>query len=137
VIVADFGTALTFDVISKERAYIGGVIAPGLSLMFDYLAEKTALLPHLSPAAISSRVGRSTEEAMLIGAHDGYRGMVSGILAGLQREVGECSVCATGGYAEWVLEEGAEQIKIMPDLTLLGLGLIYELNRAQFTPHRA
>ena len=49
MIVADFGTALTFDVVSRTRGYVGGVIAPGLPLMFDYLAEKTALLPHIEP----------------------------------------------------------------------------------------
>ena len=73
LIVADFGTAVTFDCISRTRGYIGGVIAPGLPLMFSYLAEKTALLPHIGVGATRSRVGRNTAEAMRLGARWGYR----------------------------------------------------------------
>lgn len=129
VVVADFGTALTFDVISAQGSYIGGVIAPGLPMMFDYLAERTALLPRVEVATVSRAVGRSTEEAMQIGARSGYRGMVKGVLDDICAETGECRLCATGGYAEWVLAEWQGQIEIVPDLTLLGLGRIYELNR--------
>jgi len=129
VVVADFGTALTFDVVSAQGAYIGGVIAPGLPMMFDYLSERTALLPHVEAADVVGAVGKSTEEAMQIGARAGYRGMVKGVLDDICAEIGECSLCATGGYAEWVLAEWDRDIAIIPELTLIELGRIYELNR--------
>ncbi len=122
---------MTFDIISEEIAYIGGIIAPGLPLMFDYLAEKTALLPQLTPDPIKKSVGKSTEEAMRIGAQKGYCGMVRGILDGLHAEIGDFAVCATGGYARWVLEKCKRDVKIVPDLTLYGLGCIYDLNCKQ------
>lgn len=129
VVVADFGTALTFDVVSARGAYIGGVIAPGLPLMFDYLAERTALLPHVEVAAVDAAVGKSSEEAMQIGARSGYRGMVKGVLGDIRAEVGPCQLCATGGHAEWVLADWEEEIEIVPELTLLGLGGIHDLNQ--------
>jgi len=131
VIVADFGTAVTFDVISKKRGYIGGVIAPGLKLMFSYLAEKTAMLPVVDPGPTQHKVGRSTEEAMRLGARWGYRGLVREIFKELKSGLGERGVhfCATGGYAPWVLRNSGIKIPIKPDLTLYGLGRIYELNQ--------
>ncbi len=129
VIIADFGTALSFDVVAEKRGYIGGVIAPGLPLMFDYLAEKTALLPHLTARTVRRAVGRSTEEAMQIGAREGYRGMVRGIIDRLHEEIGaRAPVCATGGYAGWVLRGWKPTIKVIPNLTLEGLARIYALN---------
>jgi len=131
VIVADFGTAVTFDVISKKRGYIGGVIAPGLKLMFSYLAEKTAMLPVVEPGPTQHKVGRSTEEAMRLGARWGYRGLVREILKELKAGLGERGVriCATGGYAPWVLRNSGMKIPIRPNLTLYGLGRLYELNQ--------
>ena len=139
VIVVDFGTALTFDIISSGKAYIGGVIAPGLPLMTDYLFERTALLPKLT---LKSRqlsrgvkrmraVGKSTKEAMLIGARFGYLGMVKEILACLRKDMQPHKVrlCATGGYAKMVLAGSNLHIHIDPDLTLYGTSRIYELNR--------
>mgnify|MGYP003588145327 CR=1 FL=1 len=130
VIVADFGTAVTFDVVSASRGYIGGVIAPGLMLMFTYLAEKTALLPAIRPGHIGHKVGRSTEEAMQLGARWGYRGLVREILGELKKSLGRTRVktCATGGFAEWVLKGSGLDIPVLPDLTLYGLGRIYMLN---------
>lgn len=130
VIVADFGTAVTFDVVSRTKGYIGGVIAPGLPLMFSYLAEKTALLPRIRPRRVRAGVGRSTESAMRLGAVWGYRGLVREILRELKRQFREkrVRVCATGGYAGWVLRGSGMKVPIDPDLTLRGLGRIYELN---------
>lgn len=130
VVVCDFGTALTFDVIVKETGYSGGIICPGLPLMFDYLAERTALLPHIKPAKIAHAVGRNTKEAMRIGARLGYRGMVREVLAALQKELGvrKLNVCATGGFAEWVLKDWDMEIPVDKNLTLKGLGFIGELN---------
>lgn len=130
VIVADFGTALTFDVIDRDNAYIGGVIAPGLPLMTDYLADRTALLPLISPRGRCERVGRSTEGAMRIGARIGYRGMVREITAHLMQSppTREAALCATGGFADWVLKGSGLAYRIDPDLTLSGIGVIHALN---------
>ena len=133
LIVADFGTAVTFDCVSRWRGYIGGVIAPGLPLMFSYLAEKTALLPHIGVGATRSRVGRSTAEAMRLGARWGYRGMVREIVAELLRnpELRGARLVATGGYAAWVVRGLAPRMIVDQTLTLYGLGVAYELNHDQ------
>jgi len=130
VIVADFGTAVTFDIVSGTKGYIGGVIAPGLSLMFSYLSEKTALLPHIKPGPVRHSVGKSTVEAMRLGAVWGYRGLVREILKELTSRIGEKNIklCATGGYAEWVLRGSGIAMPVDPDLTLRGLGRIFDLN---------
>lgn len=130
VVVADFGTALTFDIVTTRGGYAGGIIAPGLPLMFSYLAEKTALLPHIAPGPVRGMVGKSTEEAMRIGARYGYRGMVREILLNLQKRMGSraLTVCATGGYAAWVLKGMEFEVVIDPQLTLYGIGLIGEMN---------
>lgn len=129
-VVCDFGTALTFDVLAAERGYVGGIICPGLPLMFDYLAEKTAQLPHVAPAKTDAVVGRNTEQAMQIGAQLGYRGMVREILNALRRDLDapDLPVCCTGGYAEWIFEGWDVAAVIDPKLTLKGLGIIGELN---------
>ncbi len=130
VIVADFGTALTFDIVSAAGAYIGGVIAPGLHLMADYFSEKTALLPHIDIRGRVGRVGRSTEGAMRIGARIGYRGMVREIVEHLRQDAREAnaSLCATGGHAGWVLKDLGMPFTVDPNLTLVGLRVIWELN---------
>jgi len=129
VVVCDFGTALTFDIIKKNEGYVGGIICPGLPLMFDYLAEKTELLPHIKPIKTAHVVGKSTEEAMTIGAHLGYLGMVKEILARLRKELGHgTKVCATGGFAEWVFEGWEHPVPVDSQLTLKGLARIAELN---------
>lgn len=130
VVVADFGTAVTFDVVARGGTYVGGVIAPGLSMMTDYLAEKTALLPHVELRGACRGVGRSTEGAMRIGARVGYRGMVVEIVKHVTAAMGETRVelCATGGFARWALRGTDMPFHFRPDLTLYGLGRIYELN---------
>ena len=129
VVVADFGTALTFDVVSSAGDYIGGVIAPGPPFMTDYLAEKTALLPRVTAGRVRHRVGRSTVEAMRIGARIGCWGLVREILAHLRSELGaDTPCCATGGYAGRALAGFDMPVEIVPDLTFRGLLRIYELN---------
>lgn len=128
-VVCDFGTALTFDILRRPGGYVGGIICPGLPLMFDYLAEKTALLPHVTPSVATGIIGRSTVEAMQIGAHWGYLGMVREIVGRLRKELGaEVPVCATGGYAAWVFEGWDGTIPVDPHLTLKGLARIGQLN---------
>jgi len=132
VIVADFGTALTFDIVSQDDAYIGGVIAPGLPLMTDYLSEKTALLPRIQLKGPHGKAGRSTVEAMRIGAKVGYRGMVREIVEHIQSGLREkATLCATGGFARWALEDSGMPFVFDRDLTLYGLSRIYELNCGQ------
>lgn len=129
-VVCDFGTALTFDVLDGKRGYIGGIICPGLPLMFDYLSEKTALLPHVKPVKTKAVVGRNTTQAMQIGARLGYRGMVREILHSLEKDLGakKLPVCCTGGYAGWIFKDWDIEATIDPNLTLKGLGIIGELN---------
>ena len=130
IIVADFGTALTFDVISRDSKYIGGVIAPGLPLMTDYLAEKTALLPRIKLKGQCHKIGRSTISAMLIGAKIGYRGIVREVTNHLITGLGmkRVKLLATGGYAQWALQGLDMPFELDPELTLYGLLKIYELN---------
>lgn len=130
LIVADFGTALTFDIVDRTATYVGGVIAPGLPLMTDYLAEKTALLPHISLKGRCARVGRSTAGAMRVGARIGYRGIVREIISHLTEDsdlVG-ATLCATGGYASWALRGAGMPFHFDPLLTLRGLARIADLN---------
>lgn len=135
VIVADFGTAVTFDVVTRKHGYVGGVIAPGLPLMFSYLSEKTAKLPHIAPGPVRGRIGRSTESAMRLGARWGYRGMVREILGELLRhsDLRQAQLVATGGYAGWVVQGLKPRMIVDPDLTLYGLGRIHDLNREHRT----
>src|SRR5690606_11193818 len=99
-IVIDFGTAVTFDVVSAGPAYCGGVIAPGPGAMQDYLGRRTALLPQIVLAEPRSAIGKSTEEAMQAGAVLGYRGLVREIIARLRDEMGgDPVIVATGGDA--------------------------------------
>src|SRR4029077_1468305 len=103
-VVVDFGTAVTFDVVNRAGDYVGGIIAPGLAAMTEYLHEKTALLPRIKIREIKSVVGKSTEEAMLVGAVHGYRGLIQGLLLQLKQELktSRLPVVATGGYAKLI-----------------------------------
>ena len=126
IIVMDFGTALTAAVITKDRVWRGGVIAPGFPLMRDYLFERTAKLPKMKLSfAGAPRIGRSTEEAMRFGAIVGYRGMVREIVTTLKANFNEdFKLVATGGFAKWALKALDLPFTIDPDLTLYGAGLI-------------
>lgn len=130
-VVIDFGTAVTFDILSADRHYIGGVIAPGLRLMTDYLHERTALLPRVDLCEPSSAIGQSTVGAIQAGAAIGYRGMVQGILEALKKEMPAglpVHVVATGGDAEWIMSGMKENIPVDPDLTLHGLRIVANLH---------
>jgi type III pantothenate kinase len=131
-IVVDFGTAVTFDVVSAERCYIGGVIAPGLEAMTSYLYNKTALLPKLSLSEPRRAVGKSTRAAMMSGAIFGYRGLVKEILAQISREAfggRRPRVIATGGCAHLIARKLPEIDEVHPHLTLEGLRIIANLAR--------
>jgi type III pantothenate kinase len=130
-IVVDFGTAVTFDVISTQRAYIGGVIAPGLDAMTNYLYQRTALLPKLTLSEPHNAIGKSTRAAMMSGAIFGYRGLVREILAQIRHEAfgrHRPMIVATGGYAHLIAARMPMITAIHPHLTLEGLRIIGNLN---------
>ena len=128
VVVLDFGTAVTFDVVNRAGNYAGGIIAPGLAAMTDYLHEKTALLPRIKIREIKTSIGKSTEEAMLVGAVHGYRGLVRELIGELKRElkVKRLPVVATGGYAKLMASKLTEISAVEPNLTLEGLRITWE-----------
>lgn len=130
-VVVDFGTALTFDIISPDGKYIGGVIAPGLEAMTDYLHQRTALLPKVTLLEPPGAIGKSTRHAMLAGAVYGYRGLVREILEQVKKELGwkkKLKVVATGGYADLIAAGLPEIGTVVPELTLDGLRIIGTLN---------
>ena len=129
-IVVDFGTALTFDIVNSSSEYIGGVIAPGLASVTDYLYQRTALLPRINLVEPRSVIGKSTVAAMRVGAVIGYRGLVKEILHALRGERGmrNAIIVATGGYADLMAKKIPEIQRINPMLTLEGLRFIYLRN---------
>src|SRR6184192_3413450 len=130
-VVVDFGTAVTFDIVSDRRTYIGGVIAPGLEAVTNFLYQRTALLPRLSLKEPRRAIGRSTIDAMLSGAVFGYRGLVREILARIQAEQfpsGKLHVVATGGYARLIAAQLPEITAVRAHLTLEGLRIVANLN---------
>ena len=130
VVVVDFGTAVTFDVVNAKGNYAGGIIAPGLAAMTDYLHEKTALLPRIKITEPKNVVGKSTEQAMLAGAVYGYRGLVRELIAELKSELEarRLPVVATGGYAKLIAAGLREISAVEPNLTLEGLRLVWQFN---------
>jgi type III pantothenate kinase len=130
-IVVDFGTAVTFDIVSEHKDYIGGVIAPGLEAMTNFLYQRTALLPKVSLQEPRSAIGRSTIAAMRAGAVFGYRGLVGEIIARIKAEKfarRKVHVVATGGYARLIAATLKEISAIHPHLTLEGLRIVANLN---------
>ena len=127
VVVVDFGTAVTFDVVNKRGDYCGGIIAPGLSVMTEYLHEKTALLPRIRIRDTRNVVGKSTEQAMLVGAVHGYRGLVRELIRELKRELAapRLPVVATGGYGGLIARKLPEISAVDPLLTLEGLRIVW------------
>jgi type III pantothenate kinase len=124
-VVVDFGTAVTFDIISQSRKYIGGVIAPGLGAMTEYLYQRTALLPRIDLSEPSNIIGKSTKEAMLAGAIFGYRGLVRQIVTEIVGKLeGKAHIVATGSYASLIAAKLPELQIVDPDLTLEGLRII-------------
>lgn len=125
-VVVDFGTAVTFDVVDRQGNYVGGIIAPGLAAMTDYLHEKTALLPKIRIREVSAVIGKNTEQAMLIGAVHGYRGLIRELAHELRRELKarRLPIVATGGYAKLMAAKLPEITAVEPLLTLEGLRLL-------------
>jgi type III pantothenate kinase len=135
LIVVDFGTATTFDIVDQDGAYLGGVIAPGINLSLEALHMAAARLPRIGIGRPQSVIGTSTVPAMQSGVYWGYVGLVEGLLARIKAEYGgPMKVIATGGLAP-IFAEGTMQIEhIEPDLTLDGLTMLAERNPAPVMP---
>jgi type III pantothenate kinase len=131
LIVVDFGTATTFDVVDETGAYLGGVICPGINLSLEALHQAAARLPRIGIGRPQSVIGRSTVPAMQSGMYWGYIGLIEGLLNRIMTEFGgPMRVVATGGLAP-LFSEGTLMIQhIEPDLTLDGLRLLAERNPA-------
>jgi type III pantothenate kinase len=134
-IVVDFGTATTFDAISREGDYVGGAIAPGLGIAAEALFSRTAKLPRIEMTAPPAAIGRNTVHAMQSGLVLGYVGLIEGLVARIRAELGgRAKVVATGGMAHILAEQTAVIEAVDPMLTLEGLRLIYQLNQNEFAP---
>ncbi len=131
VIVTDFGTATTFDVVSKEGDYMGGAIATGIGTAAEALFIRAAALPRVELVRPKRAIGTSTIAAMQSGIVFGYVALVEGMIARIQKELGEpAKVVATGGFAEVIAKETAIINVVNRDLTLVGLRLIYLMNKS-------
>jgi type III pantothenate kinase len=129
VIVTDLGTATTFDTVSKEGDYLGGAIAPGIMTGAEALSTRTSMLSRVELTRPKRAIGTSTTAAMQSGIIFGYVGLIEGIVARIQKELGEkAKVIATGGYATLIAKETKVFDEVNPALTLIGLKLIYEIN---------
>ena len=130
LLVIDFGTATTFDVVSASGAYTGGIIAPGINLSLDALVSAAAKLPRIAIEAPESPsvVGRTTESQMLIGIYWGYVAMIEGLTERIKREIGRpLTVVATGGLASLFDKHTDAFDVIEPDLTIQGLSLLNDM----------
>jgi len=131
VIVIDLGTAITFDAVSKEGDYLGGAIAPGIAIATEALFNRTAMLPRVELIRPKKAIGRNTITAMQSGIVFGYVSLIEGMVSRIRQELkDDAKVVATGGYAELLARETSVIQVVNPDLTLIGLRLIYEMNRS-------
>jgi type III pantothenate kinase len=134
LILIDFGTATTFDVVTSDGDYAGGVIAPGINLALDALHDAAALLPRIEVARPERVIGTGTVGAMRSGIYWGYVGLIEGIVARIKAEYSDdgdtpFTVIATGGLAP-LFADGTDVIGMTePDLTLMGLTLVYRKNQ--------
>ncbi len=130
-VVVDFGTATTFDYISERGEYVGGIIAPGLGIASEALFERAAKLYRVELAKPKQVVGRNTVNAIQSGLIYGYVSLVDGLVTRIQKETGvRARVIATGGFAALLATESETIEEVDEFLTLDGLRLIYERNRA-------
>ncbi|MFA4842284.1 MAG: type III pantothenate kinase [Candidatus Omnitrophota bacterium] len=126
LVVVDFGTAVTFDVVSKNKEYLGGMILPGLELSLDALAEGTALLPRIKLDKPNRFIGQDTKNSMLSGIVFGFAALTDNLTGRIKNEIGgNAKVIGTGGNIRLAAKYCKTFDKIDPDLTLKGLNLIY------------
>jgi type III pantothenate kinase len=129
-VVVDFGTSTNFDVVSARGEFLGGALAPGIEISVDALAARAARLVKVEVVRPRSVIGKSTVEALQSGILYGFAGQIDGLVRRIVAELGgRATVVATGGLASLVIEESETIEAHEPDLTLLGLRLVYERNR--------
>lgn len=127
LIIVDFGTATTFDVVDKSGAYLGGVIYPGIKISMDALFKNAAKLPKVELNQVDSVIGKNTINSMQAGAIYGYIGAVKNIVSAIEDELGEkTKIIATGGLATYIDDFGKIFEKVDKTLTLDGLRMIYK-----------
>ena len=132
-IIVDFGTANTYCAVDRDGAYLGGIITAGIKISMDALFERAAKLPKVEIVKPASVIGKNTVSAMQSGAIYGQAGQVDRIVEEMKRELGEpeCTVVATGGFSGLIASESRTINKVDKHLTLDGLKIIYELNKAE------
>jgi type III pantothenate kinase len=129
-VIVDFGTATTFDVVTANAEFVGGVIAPGLNISAEALFARAARLPRVDIRRPDRVIGTNTVVNMQSGIYFGYLGLVDGILSRIKTEVSNLKrVVATGGLASLFAEESEHIDEVDPELTLKGLKIIYDRNR--------
>jgi type III pantothenate kinase len=129
LIAVDFGTATTFDIVNDRREYLGGIICPGLKISAEALFQRASRLPRVELAEPERLVGKSTVQAMQSGLFYGYVGQVDGILERLLLEFPGSKVVATGGLARVIAPSSRFISEVAPDLTLVGLRILWQKNR--------
>ena len=130
VIIADIGTGTTFDVVSEEGDYLGGAIAPGIATAAEGLYMRAAALPRVELVPPKQAIGTNTITAMQSGIVFGYVGLIEGIVTRIKKELGgKATVVATGGYGNLMAQETKIIDIVNPDITLIGLRLIYQMNK--------
>ena len=130
-IVVDFGTSTNLDVVSDKGEFLGGALAPGIEISIDALAARAAQLRKVELVRPRSVIGKNTVEALQSGALYGFAGQVDGLVDRIEEEIGHVqAVVATGGLAPLVVEESRTITHHEPDLTLIGLRLVFERNTA-------
>ncbi|TRZ93984.1 type III pantothenate kinase [bacterium] len=128
LIIVDLGTALTFDIISRNREYLGGMILPGFKISLDALADRTALLPLVKLKAPRELIGRSTKSSILSGMVYGFAVLVDNLVKKIQDEIGnDALVVVTGGDINLIKKYCYELERVDPDLTLKGLNLLGQI----------
>jgi type III pantothenate kinase len=128
--IVDFGTATTFDAISREGDYLGGAIAPGIGIAAEALFSRTAKLPRIDIVRPPGPIGRNTVHSMQSGLFFGYVGLVEGMVARFRKELGDdMRVIGTGGLVEIIARETDVIQEIDPWLTLRGLRILWDLNK--------
>ncbi|MGD0981653.1 MAG: type III pantothenate kinase [Solirubrobacteraceae bacterium] len=130
-IVVDFGTAITYDVVSAEGEYLGGIISPGIEISLEALTQRAAKLPEIELGEPRSLIGKSTADAVRSGIVYGFAAQVDGIVGRLRAELGvDAPAIATGGLAHHIVPSFTESIGEVDELlTLTGLQLVWERNR--------
>ncbi len=130
-IVVDFGTATSFDIVNQKNEFIGGIITAGMKIQAEALSSKTSKLPKLNIEAPEHAIGRNTIDAMLSGIVRGHAAMIDGLIEECENELGyRTTIIATGGYSSVISKYLKRKFDyINPDLTLIGMKLLYNMNK--------